>query len=148
MHQWHKEHEDCHCAVCEQGIDQVLEQQQGYMVKFGWFAHAVTDEKNATGFNYHTHGLPESFDHLDLQITLPVDPLICHGIAVTIIERITKGEKFKDGQVDHKVIEDYPVKFINATECERPVLRIILPDEQGNLERKEMSLNLALQYVK
>ena len=54
------------------------------------------------------------------------------------MEEVKNGISFKAGDTSDKVLAgDYDVMFVNAEECGRPVLRIILPDAQGNFENCE-----------
>lgn len=100
-----------------------------------------------TKINIHTHGLAESFDHLDLQIVLPLSQETAGPILKTIVDRIKDGEHFSDGDILESVIANgYCVKMVNAEENDRPVLRIIFPDAKGNFDLELITGNYVLQY--
>ena len=122
----------------------------------GWFAHLVADDPDSpTGFNWHTHGLQEKYDHRDFQIVIPLPAPVVHRIGTTLANRVKAGEKFGSGQKLADVIEgggrlagqDLLVKLIAATECGRPVLRVILPDPSNKLDLGEINEQYAIQYA-
>lgn len=106
------------------------------MDKYGWYAHYVpSGDGTPTGANYHTHGLERSYDHKNIQIILPLSFQTAHGLANTIIAEIKKGTKFEAGvDYDNIMANGYKVRFIDATECGRPVLRLLIPDKNHKFE--------------
>ena len=104
--------------------------------KFGWYVHFVIDDDDYPyNVNYHTHGLADSWDHLDLQIVLNVGPEMAYGIFKTVIDLVKAGHKFADGEISKEVLQnEYGVKFFSTIEMGRPVLRLIIPDEDGNTD--------------
>ena len=107
------------------------------MNKFGFITHYVPDDpESPTKVNAHTHGLPESFGHKDIQIVLPLPPKDTHMIIHGLVREIKEGKKFESYIEYSEVIENYKIKFIDAIECGRPVLRLIFPDNEGNLDSK------------
>ena len=107
----------------------------------GWYAHMVPS-------NYHTHGLPMSFNHHpDIQVVLPYDSRIIHRLVREVVARISKGEVFLPGEPVAGIIHNLNVVFVEAMEAENhAVLRMIIPDAQGNLERQKMTPEFAAQY--
>lgn len=137
------------CAVSkimrEQGLDHeqamiVLQtQQQKFLETEGWYAHLVyNDTRTPTGCNIHTHGLVETCGHLDFQLVTAVPPEVVGGIFRELVKRIKAGEKFHSGQYLAEIIQRFKVKLVDAWEGRRPVLRIILPDTNGNLDEGEI----------
>jgi len=124
------------------------------MKKQGWFAHMVAEDSTMPyGFNYHTHGLVESFGHLDIQVVLNIDPRTVHMCVTNLIEQIKDGKKFKHGDRVDKVIQsttdiEYQVLLVNAVESGRNVLRMIIPDAAGNLEPQDMDPEYGHQHCK
>lgn len=113
----------------------LLEWEGQQMEQFGWFAHYVPGAPDYPNkINYHTHGVAESFGHLDLQICLPIRPEHAHSIFQTVINKIKEGQIFVEDKPYHKVLAKYPLTFALAFEGGRNVLRLLLPDEQGRLE--------------
>jgi hypothetical protein len=47
---------------------------------------------------------------------------------------IEKGHVFEAGSTCDDLIRNYTVSFINARECGRDVIRVIVPDERGKME--------------
>lgn len=145
----------CHCKICEwrleglsnqEIIERYAEWQQEQTAKHGWIVHFVVDDDTSpTGFNYHTHGLTR-YDHMDLQIVIPLPEKVAMGLFHTMADRIKEGEKFNHGDVVSGIAKNFDVKFYEAVESERPVLRVIIPDDTNNLGR-DMKGNLALQYA-
>lgn len=131
---------DPNCDGCRDGLEAVIEHDRQGMEKYGWFAHAVPH-------NYHTHGFEVTFSHPDVQIVMPIDPRISHGIANVIVERLRKGKRFHHGDIVAGLIKGYNVRFVDAKENDRKVLRIILPDAAGHLLPEQLSGAFAEQYT-
>ena len=146
----------CECRLCQlketmsddEAISAFQRQQMEMLAKYGWFAHYVSDDPDAPmGVNFHTHGMDETFDHPDLQIVFPIDPKIAHSLFWEAINQIKSGKKFRDGDVVDKIVGNgFSVKFVEAQENERTVLRMILPDKYGNLDRADLAGTMAEQY--
>jgi hypothetical protein len=127
------------CENCEDPEAYEKKMQAGYE-KYGWIIHAVP-------MNVHTHGLPEKYGHMDLQITLNINPNTAGSILHTIVDAIAGGKKFKDGDKADKIITPpYLVTFVNKTECGRDVLRVIFPDSKGKLMQDEQAPDFAKQW--
>jgi hypothetical protein len=123
--------------------------EDGAIAKHGWFAHIVPDD-NALPykFNAHTHGMAENKGHPDFQIVLPLDHETTMGIFWRLAERIDDGERFdtRIGEPVDRVIQMIPVAMARATEGDREVLRVILPDPQGKVLVREIDPQFLLQY--
>lgn len=106
-----------------------------FMEKSGWYAHYVPH--TGDWINYHTHGLERTFGHKNFQITMPVSQEQAHGLANMLIAEVKKGKKFEAG-VDYEglMAKGYKVRFIEAKECGRTVLRLLIPDVNGKYEGK------------
>lgn len=134
-------HADCECEICKNGLEAVEAKEQKAMQDLGWYAHYVQDDpEHPFGVNYHTHGLGRSFNHLDLQICLRVNPDVAHMIITNAVEKIKEGFKYQHGKAYDDLIEardpnlKYKVLFLEARECGRPVLRLIMPDKKGSFD--------------
>ena len=142
----------CTCALCESGdskgdrIAMITEFEERCMRQFGWFAHVIMDSDNVTGFSFHTHGLEISQKHKDFEITLPIGQETAHGIMTSIADRIKAGEKFEEGKDYDGIIVGFKVRFVERTETRRQVLRVILPDKDGNLDRDKVKDDFAKQW--
>ena len=115
------------------------------LASFGWYSHLVEDQHIETGMNFHTHGLDLSWDHPDIQIVVPY-PDVCKEVANCVVHNIKNGVKYEAGGIYNDIIKDRRVKFVNARENKRIVLRIIFPDTNGNLERFNMAEPFSDQY--
>ena len=113
----------------------------------GWIIHYVPEASADPDIvNIHTHGVKEKFDHLDLQITMPVSPNTAAGILHGVVNQIEAGKVFKEGDTSDEVLGGgYIVGFKEFTECERTVLRILFPDKNNILPDNE---ECAPYYVK
>lgn len=115
--------------------------------KQGFFCHMVFPESENDLANYHTHGLPQSSDHPDIQVVIALSkdqygPII-HGV----YEKIKDGTKFEVGIQYDEIIRNMPVEFIWAVESGRDVLRMILPDTNGNTSKETIGLSYGQQWV-
>lgn len=118
-----------HCLLNIADIDKECIQ------KYGWYAHYVpSGDTTPFGANYHTHGFPEKFDHPDIQICMPIPNNSIHSLGWRAVEYIEAGNKFEPGKFYDCILENHSVQFIHATECGRPVLRMILPDKEGRFD--------------
>lgn len=143
----------CRCVICsgEMTRKQLTSHERKLMETYGWYAHSVIGDPQApTGVNYHTHGFNESLGHPDLQIVFPVPENVAHAITKTIYDQIQAGSGaaqgpgwgFKDGaetMIPREGGSQYPVRFIKVREGDRQVLRVILPNPEGQLEPKDLA---------
>lgn len=115
---------------------------------YGWFVHYVMNDcKSPYHANIHTHGLLENFKHFDLQICMQISPEIVHPILTGVVNKIKTGSIFEENIYYTNILLNYKVKFINAVECDRTVLRMILPDKAGCLESADMDEFYKNQYT-
>lgn len=116
----------------------------------GWYSHLVFPENaEQKWLNYHTHGLPELYGQLDFQFVLPVDPQTLHRLAATLVERVKKGERFGANMRVRGVTENYDVLLFKTYESQtdnRQVLRVILPDKNGNVDKATLTGMFAAQF--
>lgn len=112
------------------------------MEKYGFYTHFVFEDdfdNSPSGVNLHTHGLPESCGHPDFQITVPLEPEVANGIFHNLFDRVREGWRAAEGAIIPNIIGGgMNITFIAATECDRPVLRVILPDPAGNISKSKM----------
>lgn len=122
--------------------DALVQWSKDMLDKYGFFIHFVIDGEHA---NIHTHGLDENFHHPDLQIALNIPQQSACGLLHAIVDQIRKGKSFETGR-DYDEIATLPTRFIRAEECGRTVLRLIIPDRAGTLDREGMDPAFARQY--
>lgn len=117
----------------EERFQEVKRRQDVALEEHGWFAHFVFDHDGNMGgmANCHTHGVWENFGHRDLQIVLPIQPEVAHGLFTTVVEQVKKGRIFKTDTAEDKVINNLDVHFREYEDQGRKLLRIILPDPTG-----------------
>lgn len=131
-----------HCAACDgMTLEDIHEWEQNCLRTNGWYAHMVPG-------NYHTHGIPMSFNHHpDIQVVLPIDPTIIHSVVSTAVKKIEAGIVFLPGEPVSGIVKDMNVMFVEAKEADNhAVLRMILPDASGNLDAETMDPIFAAQY--
>jgi len=114
-------------------MDKLVKWHKEMLDEHGWYLHYVPNDTQAPNdTNCHTHGLFENFGHPDLQICFPLHPDLAHQIIATIVSEIKKGARFEQDRTYLGILEnEYPIRFIQAVECGRKVLRALIPDEQG-----------------
>lgn len=102
--------------------------------KYGWYVHGVEDNDGNIA-EYHTHGLLMTFGQIDLQI-IPVSDLPTpkvYDIITSVVSSIICGDKYTND--DEFTIRDddtlYKMKMVLENEFDRPLLRIIVPDENN-----------------
>lgn len=97
---------------------------------YDWYIHFVTD-RSGPGYsrNYHTHGMDQFDDHLDFQIVLDIEPMHAMLLLNMLGERVKAGERFRDGDVIRKFVNEYDGRLKEFVETGRPVLRLIVPDK-------------------
>ena len=110
-----------------------LEQKQKeWMKKYGFVIHNVfPDSQDEVLWSHHTHGLKENFNHMDLEVVLPIDPQIVGSIFHGMVDLIKGGESFEDKLISDKVIRNYNVQLVKVNDGQRDLIRIILPDVNG-----------------
>lgn len=131
-----------HCDACNgMSLEDIQKWEQECLRTHGWYAHMVPG-------NYHTHGIPMSFNHHpDIQVVLPIDPNIIHSVVSTTVDKIQAGIVFLPGEKFSGILKGMDVVFVEAMEAEHhAVLRMILPDASGNLDAATMDPLFAAQY--
>lgn len=127
---------ECECCSGKLTLAEAEAQQKQWLKEHGFYWHYIpTTEHTVPLANAHTHGLKESFDHPDLQITAPVGFQACAQVLHDVVGLIKEGACFKDGDTSDRVLQGMPVAFLEAVEGDRKVLRVILPDPRGNVTR-------------
>ena len=135
------------CDACAFGLAELEAHEKKNMEEYGWYVHFVKDDDEAPyEYNMHTHGLEVTYKHLNLQICCPLQREVAHNIIANIVQEIKDGDVFTAGARVPGIILNYAVLFVEATECNRTVLRVILPDATGCLDKDEMKPDWALQY--
>jgi hypothetical protein len=106
----------------------------------GWYMHYIED-------NYHTHHVLESFGHPDFQTVMNMTEETISGILSNFVDRVKDGEKFSAGQIVEGIADNgYKIKLVGAIEDGRPVLRLIIPEANGNLDEDKMTPDYRRQY--
>lgn len=132
MKQGHKN--QCKCFYCTHTQEEIEQVHKESLKKFGyWVDGLMNDFRCPYGFNFHTHGLPESFQHPDIQICLPIDTDLVMSIIDYIVGYIKNGRKFESG-VKYTDTDPGPMHFIDAFEDDRLVLRLLIPDSDGEFK--------------
>jgi hypothetical protein len=131
-------------------MEYITPQEEELRKAHGWYSHFILPEDSGQSWvNYHTHGLPEHYGHLDFQLVLPTDPNILHALATKLVDRVKGGERFAAGMRVSGIVEKYDVMLIEITETQndnRYVLRVVLPDEDGNLTKATCRDIFAAQF--
>ena len=114
-------------------LEDIKKQHDELMKKNGFVVHYTFpgEDSEETNCDYHTHGIKESFGHMDLQIVLPIDPNIVAPIINSMVSLIKEGERYDDKLISDKVIRGYDVQLVKVNVRDRELLRVIIPDENG-----------------
>lgn len=119
----------------EQAFAEAKAWEQERLEHGGWFVHYVGNDTDTGLANIHTHGLEETAGHPDFQLVAPVPPALAQGILQRLVDRVKGGERFEAGRRYDGVVEAFDVLMVGAEESGRPVLRVVLPDRHGCLDR-------------
>ena len=135
------------CACSHHSMEEIMQWQTDMIAKHGFYIH-YTPGENLSLCNFHTHGILENLLHPDFQIVVPISPKAAYNIIWTLVDMVKEGHRFNAGDKVDKVIQNFPITFIVAEECERELLRLILPDKKGNLSKEDIEGAFTLQYSK
>lgn len=141
--------DDTHqCKICKDGFEEYKKKEDELFEKYGFIIHGVIEDKDHPfGVNFHTHGLPESFDHPDFQICFPLDMKMACEIIHNLVYYIREEDAhYTTGQIVSDIIEPFNITFISVIENEDLLLRIIFPDEKGCLIKEEINPEYLSQW--
>lgn len=142
----HRDQEDCECVACKHGPDVMRAWERKMLDEYGWFIHYVPGD-DPLPLNAHTHGLEDKFEGaLNLQIVAPLTQEVTGLILHALVKRMGDGDFPEPGKRMSHIIQRYDVTFAKAIENERVVLRVILPDKEGNLDPPDIGGGFQLQY--
>jgi hypothetical protein len=91
--------------------------------------------------NAHTHGM-QSYGHLDFQMVLDLGPREIMRILNTLGLRVQAGERFKAGDLVSGIYEDCDIRLDEYLECDRKVLRVIIPDKYNIFPEDEHCMDV------
>ena len=115
------------------------------LAQYGFYIHAVYEANENGLINVHTHGLAaEGLE--DLQVVLPIEPNHAMGVIHSAVEVIRARGAVELGDCAD-VLEGLRVRLVAGIESGRFVIRIILPDPTGSLERDNMVSPYGDQYL-
>jgi hypothetical protein len=97
------------------------------IAQYSWTSHLIVD---APVPSIHTHGLDETAHHPDLEVVLPTDPDTLYRLLAPLAEAAAAGTRFSI-HTETVGLFKTPVRFRDAVESGRPVLRAIFPDPCG-----------------
>jgi len=138
--------------ACEHGHEKCqgrdFEQEAKLLEETGFFCHGVMgdEESSPSGFNFHTHGLPEKNGHPDIQVVYPIPPEVFQSVINAAVALVKDGTKFELGAAYDGVLKDMNVQFAWAVEDDRDVLRMILPDDTGETMMELMKSPYSSQW--
>lgn len=123
---------NCKCQRCSMGEIEYKKWELEQMKIYNFIVHMVIDDCDCPlHANFHTHGLLEKFNHLDIQICFPLDQQIVMGIIHDCVKQIKKGIKLEPGKKYPDIVHKYDVEFIYAKENGRTVVRLLVCDKDG-----------------
>ncbi|MED2737171.1 DUF4262 domain-containing protein [Bacillus toyonensis] len=105
---------------------------------FGWYTDLAEPIDAEQGIlNMHTVGVEQTYKHKDFQIVIYMPPNVAHMLFTMLVDRVKSGETIEVNKKYDDVLEDYDVYFVERAENGRNVLRMILPDKEGNFPEDE-----------
>lgn len=111
-------------------------------MEIDWMIHLVANNKKCEvcgeteyrfkqyACNAHSHGM-EKYNHKDFQMVLLFPPKEISRIINSLCMNVSKGQRYKDGDLVYGIYEDCPVKLVEFEETGRKVLRVIIPDKNN-----------------
>ncbi|MDH6674332.1 hypothetical protein M2277_005024 [Paenibacillus sp. LBL] len=115
-------------------ISKMIREEVEMLKKHGWLMHAVpASQYDGVHANYHTHGVFESWSHMDFQITLDMNPIMAHSIIEVAVENVKEGFRYGNNKVYDNILVGMPVMMKVFFECDREVMRIVLPNKKGEI---------------
>lgn len=118
-------------------------------IKIDWQIHLVSDNKGFKKYmcDAHTHGINKFFN-TEIQMVLNIDSKLIANLINDIGRLIKSGYKFTEGDLLYNLLtDDMPIGFINAKDYEgEPILRILLPDVNGEVYKPNVTDVYAMQY--
>ena len=116
--------------------------------KHKYIVHYVIDCDLPYKVDIHTHGLPENFNHPNIQIILPLDKDAAHGILNTVVNVLKDGGCFLPNKCYKKILKGaFEVKLVEANNHDEKVLRMIIPDTLNNTSFDKMNDEYKKQYL-
>ena len=129
------------------------------MKKPDWIIHYVAngavceecgkvENSSIDGFcNAHTPGMAR-YHHPDFQMVLDYGPQEICRILNTFGFAVRNGSRFHSGQFVTGIYEDCAVKLLEYKECDRTLLRVIIPDRQNRFpDERDCELPYAMQLM-
>lgn len=134
------------CAMCAGDYPEDFEKKA--MEERGYFGHlvAVGDEGTPTGCNFHTHGFWHSWKHPDIQVILNMPMEVVSPLFETAKDIAVKGGQIIPGRRYDNFLKGFEVEFAWAKECDRDVLRMILPDKEGETAKDKIAEPYSKQW--
>ena len=97
--------------------------------------------------NAHTHGM-EKYRHPDFQLVLDFGVSEICRILNTFGCAVQNGSRFHDGQYVTGIYENCAVLLRSFSECDRTVLRVIIPDKANRFpDERDCELPYAMQLM-
>jgi hypothetical protein len=107
-----------------------------WLAEQGWYSHYVfgVDLTRPHIVDAHTHGLREKFGVPEFQIVLKLPQGMVNELFHVLVDRLKTGARFEAGKDYSDVLSDgFLVRMVAASDSFGvTVLRVILPDSQGN----------------
>lgn len=132
----------------EKGFVEMHEWEQTMLNKHGYYCHYVEDSSFPYELNAHTHGLEDSFDHPELQIVFPLPMEVVGKIFSVVVSKIKDGHRFEaDQDYSHLLKGDIKLRFVEAVDEGKHVLRVIVPDMHNATAQDRIHEDYRRQYA-
>lgn len=144
-------HTQCSCFACQlidegssvEEVDAAIDKKMRADIdKYGFAIHKIIE---VNGYTYHTHGF-DKLGHPDFEIVIPIKDETVQQLFDDMYKAVLKGFKIVPGAIYSKIFDKMNIKFVRANESGRAVMRFILPNSEGTLERLILTGRFQDQY--
>ena len=114
-------------------------EEHGFSIEYAGNVYGV-EGMDQTFPSIHTYGLVENFNHLNLELVLPVEPKMAGYVIHQIVDEIKSGATFEAGGFFQlEMLNNIPFTFIEVRSVltKDKMLRILLPDKESRLPDDE-----------
>lgn len=116
------------------------------IARFGFLIHYVSDASSGH-VDIHTHGVNAIFGSPELRLVLPLEMEAATSIFHILVNECKQGRVLAPGIINGLLRENMPILLAADTdESGEYLLRIILPDPSGSIDKAAMDPRFAEQF--
>lgn len=128
----------CPCDICSKNVypPGCTVEEINNIKLYGYQIH-IAPAHDQEWANIHTHGLPETYAHLDFQVVYPIDQTEAIQLLQRLVASVQGGVRFENAQYVDGAYAARRIKLHEVTEDQRYVYRILIPDSNGRFPDDE-----------